>query len=129
MEQKQELSLEYAVLQLQEDVVGLGQDVETLKRQVQGGEDPTKGMIVLVADLTKAIGNLTTLVADLQKEQHDHGKQPHLSAREATPQGTFQRWVYGVSQSVGASVATLLVLAFVGWAVLGLRVTLQSPLR
>lgn len=121
---EQSLDIELAVAQLQADVAQLDIDVDRLERQVQGGDDPTRGLLVLVADLTKTVGSLTSLVADLQKEQRTHMLTVHPVVI-AQPQWG---WLSDIGKSIAASVSVVMVLAIIGWAVLGLRVTLTSPI-
>lgn len=118
MEMRQEFRPEIDLLieQLQFNITRLDHDVDVLKRQVQGGEDPTRGLLVLNADITKTVSALASAVAEIQRDVHEHRKQPHLSLTQM-----FWR---DIGKSVISSLVAVITVAMLGWMAYGARAQL-----
>lgn len=118
MEPQPEMDVQAIVEQVEKDVARHEGEIKEIRKLLSGeGADPRTGLIWLATMQQETIIELRKLVAATGKAIEDHKKEGHAS--RLTP---FQTMVW----QVGGQIAVWGIIAFIGFAFLGIKITING---
>ncbi len=124
MEFRQEPEL--VVEQIQAELLDVRKDLDELTKFIKGNGDPTKGLLWLVADLSRLVAAQGTMSGEVRQAMLDHIKAGHPITAD-TRNGWWARFLFDIARNV----MTVLIIAIGGWAfavfIIGLKVSVGHP--